>query len=79
MLASTVPFWREKKTDEAAKMAKDAVSKLDALDKVLSADAVDSAAAADALRQVAATCATCHTAYREGDPQIGYRIKEGTF
>lgn len=75
MLASTVPFWLQRKTDEAAKMTRDAISKLDALDKVLSPATVDSAAATAALKQVTATCAACHTAYREGDQQTGYRIK----
>ena len=77
MLASMVPFWREHKVDAAAEMAKSAVGRLDALDKALSAEPVDSAAAADAFKQVIAACAACHSAYREGDQQTGYRFKEG--
>jgi len=79
MMASTVPFWRERKADDAVKMAKDAVAKLDALDTLLSAPTVDSAAASGAFKEVTAACATCHTAYREGDPQSGYRIKQAAF
>jgi len=75
-LASTAPFWREKKADEAIKLTKDAVARLDALDTLLSAATVDSAAASNALKQMTATCATCHTAYREGDQQSGYRFKQ---
>jgi hypothetical protein len=75
-LASTVPFWREKKTDEAMKLTRDTVAKLDALDTLLSAATVDSAAASNVFKQLTATCATCHTAYREGDQQSGYRFKQ---
>lgn len=75
VLASTRPWWTTSQKPDAAAMTKEAVAKLDALDKVLSAKAVDAAAVATALQDVTRSCAACHAKYREGDPQTGYRIK----
>src|SRR5262245_22911227 len=76
ILASTRPFWSSVASEpNAAKMARDGVAKLDALDKVLSAKTVDAAAVAAAFQDVTRACDACHAAYRQGDPQKGYRIK----
>lgn len=75
ILASTRPFWTTNQKPDAAKMTKETVAKLDALDKVLSANAVDAAAVAAAAQDVTRSCDACHATYREGDQQTGYRIK----
>lgn len=76
-LASTIPFWGDRKIDNAAKLTRDAVRKLDDIDAALSAMPVDAAAVASAVKAVNDACAACHTIYREGDRQTGYRIKAG--
>ena len=75
ILASTRPFWTANQKPDAAKMTRETVAKLDALDKALSSSAVDVAAVAAALQDVNRGCDACHATYREGDPQTGYRIK----
>jgi cytochrome c556 len=76
-MAAVEQFWVEMKKDDPAMIAKDAVAKMDALDKALSA--TDTAAAAAAAKEVGATCAACHGKYREQDPTTkAYIIKAGT-
>jgi len=77
ILASTRPWWTNTGNPDAARMTKDAVAKLDALDKVLSASRVDAEAVATAVQNVARACDGCHAVYREGDERSGYRIKPG--
>ncbi len=78
VLASSRPFWDAQQKPDAAKMARDAVAALDALDKALSAKAVDAAAVAAALAAATRACDACHTTEREGDQQTGYRIKSAS-
>ena len=78
ILASTKPLWATDQKPDAARMTKEAVAKLDALDKVLSANAVDRAAVAAAFQDVTRACDACHATYREGDQQTGYRIKSAS-
>jgi len=75
ILASTRPFWTANQKPDAAKMTRETVAKLDALDKALSSSAVDAAVVAAALQDVNRGCDACHATYREGDPQTGYRIR----
>jgi hypothetical protein len=71
-------FWVEKKKDDAAGIAKEALTNLDALDKLLSAPAPDQAAAQAAAKQVQGACASCHKLYRDGDGKgTPYSIKPG--
>jgi hypothetical protein len=78
VLASTRPLWATLQEPDAARMTKEAVARLDALDKVLSANAVDAAAVAAAFQEVTRACDACHVKYREGDQQTGYRIKSAS-
>jgi cytochrome c556 len=59
-------FWVEKKKDDPAAIAKDSISKMDALDKALGG--TDSAAAMAAFKEVGGTCQACHMKYRDPDP-----------
>lgn len=77
-LSTTIVFWRDRKKDDAVKMLRDTVSKMDELDVVLSAESVDLSAAAALAKQVNAGCESCHAIYREQDPTTKeYRLKPG--
>jgi cytochrome c556 len=72
-------FWTHHKIAEAEKLAAEAASKADALDKALGAATVDPAAVKAAQGELQSTCRTCHTAYRVQDPATNtYSIKPGT-
>lgn len=71
-------FWVEKKRDDALKMNKETVEKIDALDKALSAEKVETAAAMAVLKEVGGTCRTCHNKYRGQDAENNYIIKPGS-
>lgn len=78
-LAPTITFWRDHKKDDAIRMLRDALAKLDALDAALSGDSVDAAAAGALAKQVGAACQSCHAVYREQDPNTkAYRLKPGS-
>lgn len=77
-LMSTQSFWTDKKKDDALAMLKDALGKVDALDKVLSAPTVDASKASAAVKEVGGVCQACHKVYREQDPKTkAYSIKAG--
>jgi len=78
VLASSGPVWETKREPDAVKKTREAVATMDALDKALSADVVDAAAVAEAVEDVTRACNACHTMYREGDEQTGYRIKSAS-
>ncbi len=78
-LAVTITFWRDHKKDDAVKMLRATLAKMDDLDAVLSVETVDAGAAAALARQVAGACDTCHAAYRDQDPVTkAYRLKPGS-
>ncbi len=78
-LAITVQFWRDKQKDDAVKMLRDTLTKMDALDAELSREKVDAATVSAAARQVNAACQTCHAGYRDQDPATkAYRLKPGS-
>jgi hypothetical protein len=75
-LATTITFWRDRKRDDAIKMVRNAVTKLDDLDTALSAETVDPAAVSAIAKEVGAACEACHSVYREQDPVTkAYRVK----
>lgn len=70
-------FWVEKKKDDPAMLAKNALAKMDALEKTLSGG--DTTAMAAAFKEVAGACGACHTKYREQDPTTkAFTMKAGT-
>jgi len=78
-LATTVTFWRDHKKEDAIKMWRASISKMDELDTALSAENPDKEAAIALVKQVGATCAACHSQYREQDPATkAYRLKSGS-
>lgn len=78
VLASSRPFWEASQRSDVAKMTRAAVARLDALDKALSAKNVDPSAVTAALDEVTRACDACHATEREGNPQVGYRIKSAS-
>jgi cytochrome c556 len=79
VLATTISYWRAPEQNDAIKMLRDGVAKMDALDAVLSLEKVDLGSAAGAARQVASACQTCHEVYREKNAQTGtYTFKKGS-
>ena len=74
-LATTITLWRDRKKDDAVRMLRNVLAKMDELDAALSADTLDRAAANGIGKQVETDCATCHQTYREQDPVTkAYRI-----
>jgi cytochrome c556 len=70
-------FWVTHKKDDAVKLNKESLAKLDALDKVLSAGTLDVAAATAAFKEAGGACRACHQAYRVEDANNQYTLKPG--
>lgn len=78
-LAPTITFWRDRKKDDAIRMLRDTIAKLDDLDAALSIEKADVPAARALATQVDAACQSCHAAHREQDPTTkAYRLKTGS-
>jgi hypothetical protein len=78
-LAVTITFWRDHKKDNAVKMLKATLAKMDLLDVVLSMETVDAGAVATAAGEVSSACDACHAVYRDQDPVTkAYRLKPGS-
>jgi cytochrome c556 len=71
-------FWIEHKKDDAVKMNKDTLAKIEAVEKIVATDTVDAAAAATALKEVGAACRACHKQYRETNAENDFILKPGT-
>jgi cytochrome c556 len=71
-------FWITHKKDDAVKMNKESLAKLDDLEKVLSADSLDVAAATAAFKQAGGACRSCHQQYRIEDDKNEYHLKPGS-
>jgi cytochrome c556 len=77
-LVDTQSFWVMHKKDDAVKMNKESIAKLEAFEKIVATDPVDPAAAGAALREVGQTCSACHKQYRDQDAEGNYTLKAGT-
>jgi hypothetical protein len=74
-LATTITFWRQRGRDDGVGFVRAAVRAMDDLDAAMSVDDVDAPAASGFAADVQATCNACHAAYREPDPEGGFRLK----
>lgn len=70
-------FWVEKKREDALKMNRDTLAKIEALDKLL-AGSIEPATATAALKEVGGACRSCHQKYRATDSDDNYIIKPGS-
>jgi hypothetical protein len=66
-------FWKAQKKDDAVKLS--AQARQGYADAAAAAAKGDTMAAQMAAGSAAQTCKQCHSVYREGDPQSGYKIK----
>jgi hypothetical protein len=68
-------FWAAQKKDDAVKLA--AQARMSFSDAAAAAAKGDAMAAQMAAGNALGTCKQCHAAYREGDPQTGFKFKAG--
>jgi cytochrome c556 len=71
-------FWVTHKKDDAVKMNKESLAKLDELEKVLSSEPLDVAKATAAFKQAGGACRSCHQQYRIEDDQNQDHLKPGS-
>ena len=71
-------FWVEHKKDDAVKLNKDVLAKMEALEKIVATDTVDVPAAEAALKEVGAACRACHQQYRATDADNNFILKPGS-
>ena len=71
-------FWVTHKKEDAVKLNKESLAKIDALEKVLSAGTLDVAAATAAYKDTGGSCRACHSQYRAEDENNAYILKPGS-
>ena len=71
-------FWITHKKDDAVKLNKEALAKLDALEKVLSSASFDVATATASFKEAGGSCRACHSQYRAEDANNAYILKPGS-
>ena len=78
-LARTITFWRQNNRDDAVKILRQTVEKMDALDELLSMEIVDYGAGTALLGEIGIGCGACHDIHREQDPDTNeYRLRPGS-
>ena len=76
-MESVRTFFEARKMDDAVRLAGKTIAEMEALDEVLSMAEPDQAAAIEVTAAISRACDACHKVYREGDPQRGFRFKDG--
>jgi cytochrome c556 len=71
-------FWIEHKKDDAVKMNKETLAKIEAVEKMVATDTVDQPATIAALKEVGASCRACHQQYRATDAENNFILKPGS-
>jgi cytochrome c556 len=71
-------FWIEHKKDDAVKLNKEALAKIDELEKTLSAQPFDIATATAKFKETGGACRSCHQQYRAEDENNNYILKPGS-
>ena len=77
-VAASQSFWIEHKKDDAVKMNKESLEKLQALDKLLNKASFDVATATAAFKEAGGACRACHQQYRVEDANNEYSLKPGS-
>jgi cytochrome c556 len=77
------PFWTERKRTDAAGFIRAGMSQMAMMEETMgranTTGDVPQAEVLAAAKELAGTCASCHTAYRDGNSQAGFRFKPGVF
>jgi cytochrome c556 len=71
-------FWIEHKRDDAVKLNKESLAKIDELEQVLSSGTLDIAAATAKFKETGGSCRSCHQIYRVEDDKNQYMLKPGS-
>ena len=71
-------FWIEHKKDDAVKLNKDVLAKMEELEKIVATDTVDVPAAEAAMKGVGESCRACHKQYRATDAENNFILKPGS-
>jgi cytochrome c556 len=78
-VADSQSFWIEHKKDDAVKLNKESLAKLQELDKLLKDSAsFDVATATAAFKEAGGACRACHQQYRVEDANNEYALKPGS-
>jgi cytochrome c556 len=77
-VADSQSFWTAHKKDDAVKLNKESLAKLEALDKVLTGPDFDVATATAAYKEAGGACRACHIQYRVEDANNEYTLKPGS-
>ena len=71
-------FWIEHKKEDAVKLNRESLAKIDELEKVLSAGTLDIATATAKFKETGGSCRSCHQIYRVEDENNQYTLKPGS-
>ena len=70
-------FFADRGKRDGVDLADGAIVAMEVFRTELTRPSPDQAAALETLEEIARACAACHTVYREGDKNSGYRFKSG--
>lgn len=77
------PFWSERKRTDAAGFIRTGMSQIAMMEEMMGRESttgnVPQEPVLAAAKELAATCTSCHNAYREGSNQAGFKFKAGVF
>lgn len=78
VMHDTQAFWVHHKKDDAVKVNKETIARIEAVEKLLAGDAPDAAAATASIKELGATCRSCHEVYRARDADNNWVLKPGS-
>lgn len=77
------PFWNERKRTDAVGFIRTGMSQIAMMEEMMGRETttgnVPKEPVLAAAKELAATCTSCHNAYREGNNQTGFKFKTGVF
>jgi cytochrome c556 len=71
-------FWVEHKKEDAVKLNKETLAKMEAFEKLVATETVDVPAATAAMKELGASCRACHKLYRATDAEDNFILKPGS-
>jgi len=77
------PFWTERKRTDAVGFIRTGMSQIAMMEEMMGRETttgnVPQEPVLAAAKELAATCTSCHTTYRDGNNQTGFKFKAGVF